>query len=182
MKTVKVTIKGTARVLDYCSKVKINESLSNGECDDEYAAFCCNYYVTVGWMDFENGGMFINDDEETDVIKQKGKYIKTRNHFHELFAAEGEHPLPVVVHCRDYDVCRGGVGDYYIELQDDEEFDIKKIQLVKSDYEIVDEPYFIIADYIMYDGKRVDECGDIFELCPDEKCYGEYEVNEFYGD
>lgn len=182
MKTVKITIKGTARVIDYCSKEVILHSLAEGEYDDVDDAFSGNYYVTIGWMNYEDGGMFIDDDEETDFMMRKGKYIKTRNHFHDLFAADGEHPLPVVVHCRDYDVCRGGVGEYYIKLEDDEEFDIKKVQLVKSDYEILNEPYFIIADYILYDGKRVDECGDIFDLCPEEKCYDEYEVNEFYGD
>ena len=52
--------------------------------------------------------------------------------------------------------------NYEIELEDDEEFDPKKLQLVKSDYEVSFLPYGIIVDYIMYDGKKIpwdDPCG-----------------------
>jgi hypothetical protein len=56
--------------------------------------------------------------------------------------------------------------EYDIELEDDEEFDPKKLQLVKSDYEVSFLPYGIITDYIIYDGKRIDYI-DFFEC--DEK-------------
>ncbi len=97
-----------------------------------------HYYQTVGFRDYEDGGMFIDDGDE-DMMKKKGKYVKTNEHFHHLFSEEGDHPLPVVCHVRDYRMCG---AEYTIELEDDEEFDIKKVQLVKSEYELAEEPYF----------------------------------------
>jgi hypothetical protein len=40
-------------------------------------------------------------------------------------------------------------------MEDDEEFDPKKLQLIKSDYEVEFLPYGIVTDTIVYDGKEI---------------------------
>ena len=72
---------------------------------------------------------------------------------------------------------------YIIELEDDEEFDIKKVQLVYSYNEIAPLKDFILAEKIMYDGREIsvenfhDEYSH-FEIA-DVGIYEEYEVEEF---
>lgn len=165
MKT-KITLSGTLVMIDYCSHSLMLES------DDQ---FFDNYYQTAGFYDWEDGGLFVNDDTDNDLMKQKGKYVKTKEHFHHLFREDGYHPLPVTLHTRLY---RYTDADYIIEHED--EFDIKKVQLVKSDYEIQEFPYLIIADYILYDGKRVDVESELYDLCPEEKIYNTVEVDSFW--
>lgn len=159
----KVTLKGRLVMIDYCSESLMLES------EDD---FLMNYYQTAGFLDWEDGGLFVNDDRENDLMKKKGKYVKTKEHFTNLFREDGPHPLPVVIHCRSY---RCAEAEYIIEHED--EFDIKKVQLVKSDYELSEFPYLIIADYILYDGKQVIPESDFYELCPEEKCYDEFTVD-----
>lgn len=142
------------------------------ESDDD---FIMNYCQTAGFLNWEDGGLFVNDDRDNDLMKQKGKYVKTKEHFHELFKENGEHPLPVTLHARSY---RHVESEYIIEHED--EFDIKKVQLVKSDYEIEAFPYLIIADYILYDGKRVDVECELYDIWVEEKIYDTIEVDSFY--
>ena len=53
-------------------------------------------------------------------------------------------------------VGRGNNEIYYtIELNDDEEFDSRKLQLVKSDYEFSFLPYGIVSEYLMYNGVEI---------------------------
>lgn len=158
MKKVKITIKGDLLVLDYC----------NVELD-----FLDNYYCTCAWNSIE--AMHVNDDEE-NVVKKKGKYVKTKEYFHDLFSEDGDHPLPVECHTKVY---QNVYADYEIELEDNEEFDIKKVQLVKSDYECDAFPYFIIACHILYDGKEVITY-DLDEFCPEEKMYSEFIIESLY--
>ena len=158
MKKVKIRIKGDLLVLDYC----------NVELD-----FLDNYYCTCAWNSIEE--MYVNDDEE-NVVKKKGKYVKTKEYFHDLFSEDGDHPLPVECHTKIYE---NVYADYEIRLEDDEEFDIKKVQLVKSDYECDAFPYFIIACHILYDGKEVITY-DLDEFCPEEKMYYEFIIDSLY--
>lgn len=155
MKTVKVTIKGTILTCEYASQKFYDEA------DD--IDFDTSYFFTLGWQKID--AMYIDDNEDVNVVKKKGKYVQTRNYFHKLFADDGYYPLPVDVH-----LCSTGGGDtfsYIINLEDDEEFDIKKVQLINSDYEISPCPYFILVEKIMYDGKEV-------PLNPDEEEYYGY--------
>lgn len=60
--------------------------------------------------------------------------------------------------------------EYYFEsvfLIDDDNFDPKKLQLIKSDYELDFLPYGIMIDSIMYDGKVV----EVEELLDDDENY-----------
>lgn len=162
MKQIKIKITGDIIALDYCTQ-------DLPEDEDFYG----NYYLTCGWNTVT--GLYVNDSED-NVVKQKGKYVKTKKFFHHLFRKDGDHPLPVECHTRVY--CEQEV-EYNIRIEDDEEFDIKKVQLVKSDYECDEFPYFIVADYILYDGKEIhtDETDD---YCPEEKCHDEFVIDELY--
>lgn len=164
MKEIKITIKGDIIALDYCSTTLYSE-------DEDFFG---NYYLCCGWEKLTE--MWIDDNEEENVIKQKGKYVKTKEFFHNLFSEDGDHPLPIECHTRVY---YNQEISYLIELQDDEEFDIKKVQLVKSDYECQEFPYWIIADYILYDEKEIptDETDD---YCPETKCYNEFIIDSLY--
>lgn len=167
MKQVKVRITGTLVIVDYCSQKVISES------ED----FTSNYYITGGWDSVDS--LYVNDNEEENLVKKKGKYVKTREYFHDLFKVDGEHPLPVEIHYKHYE---DQELEYVIMLEDDEEFDIKKVQLVKSDYEIELFPYFILCDHILYDGKEIQSNDDYNawgNYCPEDKMYNEATVYDF---
>lgn len=84
--------------------------------------------------------------ENEEPIVKKGKYVKTGEHFAE-FVKE-----PFVVQRCDSTYAE---FDYLIELDDNEEFDPMKLQLIKSDYEVEFLPYGIITGCIMYDGRAI---------------------------
>jgi hypothetical protein len=177
MKEVKVRIVGDLVIVDYCSKSVIQANIESGEYDDEADAFAGNYYVTGAWDKVE--ALYVDDNEDENLVKAKGKYVKTLEFFHNLFKEDGDHPLPVDIHYRYY---YGQELEYVIKLKDDEEFDIKKVQLVKSDYEIAEFPYFILCEKILYDGKDVEanpDFNDWAEYCPEEKIYNEGEIDRY---
>lgn len=163
MKKVKITIKGDILAIDYCSKTLMDEDMD----------FMAQYYLTCGWEKIE--AMHVDDSEE-NVVRKKGKYVKTVEMMHRLMGPGSDHPLPCELHVHTY---YNQSIDYIIEVADDEEFDIKKVQLEKSDYELDCLPYFIAAMYILYDGKRIDTVDDM-EYCPEEKMYDVWEAEEFY--
>ena len=176
MKEVKIRINGDLVIVDYCSVKVINQSMVDEDCGED-TAFSCNYYACGAWDKVE--AVYVDDNEDENLVKKKGKYVKTRDYFHDLFDKEGEHPLPVKIHYRYY---YQQELEYIIELQDDEEFDIKKVQLIKSDYEVALFPYFILCDKILYDGKEIYyncEYNDLADYCPEEKMYNEDEIDEF---
>lgn len=89
-----------------------------------------------------------DDDGAIDITKKKGKYILTSNYFSGVNGLK----TPFYYSQRRYcEICEM----FTIELQDDEEFDPKKFQLIKSDYELSFLPYAIIPTMVMYDGKVI---------------------------
>ena len=160
-----ITIVGTIRGVLYCSKSLI----------DEENSFWDNYYQTFG---FESISEIRVGDNEENIIKQKGKYIKTKEYFHDLFREDGFHPLPVIV--------RSAIDDEYevqYEIEVMGEFDPKKLQLIKSDYEFIGMPYFILTDDIMYDGVKYQISQDSYDMIDeqyDDRDAEEWEVDEFY--
>ena len=132
MKKIKITITGRPLVMDYCNTDKDFDS---------------EYYTVVGWDSLEE--LHVNDGED-NLIKKKGKYATTDKYFHELFSDEGDHPLPVDIRTVSLPT---EVFTYWVEIPDNEEFDLKKLQLIKSSYEVERFPYFIPADCILYAGK-----------------------------
>ena len=70
---------------------------------------------------------------------------------------------------------------YEIEVTGD--FDPKKLQLIKSDYEFNGMPYFILAEDIMYDGVKYHISQDSYDTIDESYDYNngdEYEVDELY--
>ena len=173
-KKVTITIKGEMSVLRYYTT---NEEYIENNADTElfrsYGNMSYNYFETYGFKTIQS--ITLNDGEE-NLVKEKGKYIKTKEFFHYLFRSDGEQPLPV--HCEEQNLYDSEVG-YTIELDGNEEFDIKKLQLVKSDYEIQEYPYWIVADYVMYDGKRIDYDVDVIDFtCYVPKDGYNFEIDE----
>jgi hypothetical protein len=157
MKTIKITITGEPLVVDYC----------NTDLD-----FSDNYYTQVGWTSVS--GVFVNDNPE-NVIKKKGKYFITSELWHTLLSPDGDHPLPVELHMRTFAKTS---FNYSIEIPDDQDFDIKKLQLIKSNYELEVFPYFIDAHSIVYDGKEFTTKDDE-DYCIGGRSYDEETVYKF---
>ena len=165
MKKVTITIEGTIQICEYASTCK---------------EFYDTYYMTLGWYTVD--ALYVDGNEEENLIKKKGKYVKVGDYFHDLFSEEGDHPLPVEVHLRE--THGGDRFSYTIELTDDEAFDIKKVQLVKSDREIECCPYFILAQHILYDGKeiKVNEEDEYLTTGIDGRYCSEYIIEDFDND
>ena len=165
MKKVTITIEGTIQICEYAS-TKFN--------------FYDEFYMTLGW--FTVDALYVDGDEEENLIKKKGKYVKVGDYFHGLFSEKGCHPLPVEVHLRE--THGSDRFSYTVELADDEEFDIKKVQLVKSDREIECCPYFILAEHILYNGKvvAVNEIDEYMKTGIDGRYCSEYVIYYFEND
>lgn len=145
MKKVTITLIGDIRALYYCSKSQIDE-------DND---FWDRYYEIFGFNTVDEIRV---DDSLDNIIKQKGKVANSETYFRELFS--GEHPLPVEVKttCDDF----GYEVKYEIEVIGD--FDPSKLQLVKStELSKSGIPYFIIGDYILYDGQRYNMTSESWE-------------------
>lgn len=83
-----------------------------------------------------------------DITKKKGKYINTAKYLSSKLQS------PFLVNEIDDN---GFIESYFvIELKEGEVFDPKKLQLIKSDYEVSFLPYGIIRTHICYDGKVIE--------------------------
>lgn len=134
--TVVITLIGDVRVLCYCSK-----SLIDAEND-----FWCSYYEAFGFNSVTEMRVGTSLD---NIIKQMGKYVNSKTYFKDLFS--GDHPLPVEVKTTSDDF--GYEVNFNIEVLGD--FDPSKLQLVKStELSEFGIHYFIIGEYILYDGQR----------------------------
>lgn len=91
----------------------------------------------------------IEDEGAVDITKEKGKYVKTSDYL----KTDCELPLPFWCTPTKYNT--GIVETFCIELEDDEEFDPKKLQLIKYENEVDFIPYAIIVTDIMYNGKKI---------------------------
>ena len=133
---VTITLIGDIRALYYCSKSLIDE-------DNDFWDI---YYETFG---FNTVNEIHVDDSLDNIITQKGKYANSKTYFHELFSGSHQLPVEVKTTCDDF----GYEVKYEIEVFGD--FDPSKLQLVKStELSKSGIPYFIIGEYILYDGKR----------------------------
>lgn len=87
--------------------------------------------------------------EDVDITKEKGKYIKRTD----ILKNDCKLTPPFYVRCINGETEIGNT--FCIELEDDEVFDPKQLQLVKSDYEVEFLPYGIVSDCILYKGKKI---------------------------
>ena len=153
MKTIHVSISG--RVVVFNASLPIQEVSAEKVEEYEYLADLIDDGLVVReqnhefafFKDLEYVMYDIDGDEDAiDITKKKGKYLETKTFW------EDRIKFPFVFQYADD---TWAIYDYVIELEDDEEFDPKKLQLVKSDYEVWFLPYGIITEYIMYDGKTI---------------------------
>ena len=118
----------------------------------EYFAFKSDIHVSV-----------INetDEEIEDITGKKGKYVKSKTIYSKPFR-----PNAVAV------LMGGGFNEitFTIELEDNEDFDSKKLQLIKSDYEFEFLPFGVVSEFIMYDGKMIQQDPDQGWERLDTKC------------
>lgn len=176
MKEVKITVVCEILCLEYCSQYVMKKYIAEEDPDaDMDDAFANCYYATYGMENIE--ALYVNDNEEENLIKKKGKYVKTKEFFHDLWSENSEHPLPIELHAR---IMPKMELEYNIKLEDDEEFDIKKVQFVKSDYEFDICPYFIIADHILYDGKEIGEYGYLCDVGIEGRSCDKFVVESLY--
>ena len=88
--------------------------------------------------------------QDIDIQNSKGKYVKSKEVLKKELKIEDGEALWI-----------GDLGSprmefqYEIELEDNDAFDPKKVQLIKSDYELDFLPYGIITRKILYDGKEI---------------------------
>ena len=113
-----------------------------------------------GWLDgslnevaflMELEGIYVGSEgfDCAEVISKKGKYILRDD----VFKKDCKLRAPFYV--MPYNMGAFIENTFCIELEDDEEFDAKKLQLIKSDYEVEFLPYGIVSDTIIYDGKEI---------------------------
>lgn len=159
MKTVFVTVKGQGPVYWMES---LNEGVEPSEVD-----------LDMSMSDLEDEGLldgdlfelpFILEDVEVfytegsepvwdiedgiDITKTKGKYLL----INDLFSERCKLKSPFWVEQTNYCVINEA---FMIELEDDEEFDPKKLQLIKSDYEVQFLPFGISVYAVVYNGKLI---------------------------
>lgn len=130
-----------------------------------------------GWLDcglceiaflMELEGVFVGNEAyecNEDIIKKKGKYINRDD------ILKADYDLVAPFYVLPFDDEAYIENTFCIELEDDEEFDPKKLQLIKSDYEVDFIPYGIVSDKIMYDGKEI----EMYEY-PEYRTVGGYDA------
>ena len=124
MKEVTITLKGTLMLFEYCSKDVMDNMVKTEGCSRETAFFSEFYKVNI-WSKID--ALYIDGDETNNLIRKKGQMVETSDYFHRLFRENGSHPLPVELHYwREKDARLR----YTIELEDDEDFDIGKLQMI----------------------------------------------------
>lgn len=94
-------------------------------------------------------GVALEVDGE-DITKKKGKYLKQK-FVHSYMTPDTSGTVEFLIVNKTFDF----EFTFDIPVEDDE-FNPKLIQLIKSDYEIEGIPYYIVTDKILYDGKEVD--------------------------
>lgn len=159
MKNVFITIEGFITICEYCSWSKYKQYNDLYSClygDDGADYLFDDKCDTVnGWAGLT--AIYVQVDfnkDDRNLLNEIGGFHTIDNYFHNLFAPNGDHPLPIDLHVvQTIDIQK---LMYVIEIEDDVEFDIKKVQLVASYNELSPLKDFIIAEKIMYDGKEID--------------------------
>ena len=108
-----------------------------------------------GWSGLK--GVYVQIDFDKDnrnLLNEIGEHYTIRNYFHKLFSSNGDHPLPIDLRVGQTIDCEKLM--YCLEIEDEEEFDIKKVQLIYSYNEIEPLKDFVLAEKIMYDGKEIE--------------------------
>lgn len=162
MKTVIITVKGKGPIYwmenlmepENYENVPIEEEFSDLEDEGWLDGDLCELPLILEEVqvlqssDPEKPVWDLDDEGAIDITKKKGKYVLTSNYFSGVYGLNAPFYYTQRNFCEIYET-------FSIELQDDEEFDPKKFQLIKSDYELDFLPFAIAARMAMYDGKSI---------------------------
>lgn len=155
MKQVWITLKGTGEVYWFENFTEEPTDWDMLPMDDFYEM------EDDGWLDgslnevafmLELESVYVGNEgfeEGEDITKKKGKYIKRDD------VLKKDYKLSAPFYVMPYNMRAYIENTFCIELEDGEEFDPKKLQLIKSDYEVEFLPYGIVSDTIVYDGKEI---------------------------
>lgn len=164
MKQVWITLKGTGQVYWFENFTEEPTDWDMLPMDDFYQM------EDDGWLDgslnecafmLELESVCVSNDpfeEGEDITKKKGKYIKRDDVF------KNDYKLRAPFYVMPYNMGAYIENTFCIELEDDEEFDPKQLQLIKSDYEVEFLPYGIVTDEVLYKGNRI-----VTDDCPEYK-------------
>ena len=197
-------IEGIINMCEYCSWSKYEQynDMYYSLYGDDAASYLFDdkYDMVNGWKGIkaiyvhnpdntnfiaEIGKVYTVDDyfhkDNKNYIDEIGKVYTVNDYFHKLFAPDSDHPLPIDLHVAQTNDLEKLM--YSIVLEDDEEFDAKKIQLVYSHNEIAPLKDFILAEKIMYNGEEIDvenshDEYSHFEIA-DVVIYEQYDVEGF---
>ena len=159
MKTVFVTVKGQGPVFwmenlnDGVEPSEIDTSMSLFDLEDEGLVdgdlFELPFILEDVEVFYTEGSEPVwNIEDGIDITKKKGKYLL----INDLLSERCKLKSPFYVDQINYCVINEA---FMIELEDDEEFDPKKLQLIKSDYEVQFLPFGITTYAVVYNGKIV---------------------------
>ena len=155
MKEVYVTLRGRGEVYWMENFANTPDDWNNIDLDDFWTL------EDKGWLDgdlheiafiLDLEGVYVGEEEwseDEDITKEKGKYIKRID----ILKKDCNLTPPFYVRCINGETEIGNT--FCIELADDEVFDPKQLQLVKSDYEVEFLPYGIVSNHIVYKGKEI---------------------------
>lgn len=154
MKEVYVTLKGKGEVYWMESFANTPDDWDDIDLDDFWE-------LEDSWLDgdlLETAfvltleGVYVGNkefSEDEDITKKKGKYINKTD----ILKNCKRLTVPMYVRCIN---CNTDIyNTFCIELEDNEEFDPKQLQLVKSDYEVDFIPYGIMSDRVVYKDKTI---------------------------
>lgn len=161
MKTVFVTLRGKGFVYwmeclnDGVSIDEIDLDKSMFELEDEglldndlHEVAMIAEDVEVLYTENEEPVWHVDDDGAVDITKKKGKYLLVNNFFSKSRRLIAPFYVNEINYCEQ-------VNTFEVQLEDDEEFDPKKLQLIKSDYELSFIPFGIVSDGIVYNDKVI---------------------------
>ena len=161
MKTVFVTLRGRGPVYwieclnDGVSIDEIDLHKSMFELEDEglldndlHEVAMITEDVEVLCTDNEEPVWNVDDEGAVDITKKKGKYLLVNNFFSKSRRLIAPFYVLEINYCEQ-------VNTFEVQLEDDEEFDPKKLQLIKSDYELSFIPFGIVSDGIIYNDKVI---------------------------
>lgn len=155
MKEVYVTLRGRGEVYWMENFANTPDDWNNIDLDDFWTL------EDKGWLDgdlheiafiLDLEGVYVGEEEwseDEDITKEKGKYIKRID----ILKKDCNLTPPFYVRCINGETEIDNT--FCIELEDDEVFDPKQLQLVKSDYEVEFLPYGIVSNHIVYKGKEI---------------------------
>lgn len=159
MKTVFVTVKGKGPVY---WMVNLNEGVKQSEVDASMSLFDLEDKGLVDGDLFELPfilevvEVFYTEDSEPvwnieagiDITNKNGKCLLINDLLSEGYKLNSPFLVKQTNYCSIME-------SFMIELEDDEEFDPKKLQLIKSDYEVQFLPFGIAVYAVVYDGKMI---------------------------